>query len=216
MSDGTDSALDVTVPSRGDGPFPTCIAITGYGKSGALPVGAGGRTTHGYATVSVDDRGTGASGGQWDAWGARTRADYPEIIDWVVAQPWSDGAVALDGGSYGGITSLFAAASGHPAVKAVFATIPMGDAYRDITFAGGQVNAAFIPLWMGLVSVLSVANATEHPDALLDHVIGLPGFQLSTVLQAVTGGEAAYDGPFWQQRSPLSADRKSTRLNSSH
>src|SRR3546814_18372187 len=58
---------------------------------------------------------------------------------------------------------------------------------------------------MGLVSVLSVANATEHPDALLDHVIGLPGFQLSTVLQAVTGGEAAYDGPFWQQRSPLSA-----------
>ncbi|HEY9558059.1 MAG TPA: CocE/NonD family hydrolase, partial [Acidimicrobiales bacterium] len=86
----------------------------------------------------------------------------------------------------------------------VFATIPMGDAYRDITFAGGQVNAAFIPLWMGLVSVLSVANATEHPDALLDHVIGLPGFQLSTVLQAVTGGEAAYDGPFWQQRSPLS------------
>src|SRR3546814_10436639 len=81
----------------------------------------------------------------------------------------------------------------------------MGDAYRDITFAGGQVNAAFIPLGMGLVSVLSVANATEHPDALHDHVIGLPGFQLSTVLQAVTGGEAAYDGPFWQQRSPLSA-----------
>src|SRR3546814_13690022 len=81
----------------------------------------------------------------------------------------------------------------------------MGDAYRDITFAGGQVNAAFIPLWMGLVSVLSVANATEHPDALLDHVIGLPGFQLSTVLQAVTGGEAAYDGPFWQQRPPHSA-----------
>src|SRR3546814_9656085 len=63
-------------------------------------------------------------------------------------------------------SSLFAAASGHPAVRAVFATIPMGDAYRDITFAGGQVNAAFIPLWMGLVSVLSVANATEHPDAL--------------------------------------------------
>src|SRR3546814_6613686 len=88
-------------------------------------------------------------------------------------------------------SSLFAAASGHPAVRAVFATIPMGDAYRDITFAGGQVNTAFIPLWMGLVSVLSVANATEHPDALLDHVIALPGFQLST-------------------------DRKSTRLNSSH
>src|SRR3546814_6164486 len=48
------------------------------------------------------------------------------------------------------------------------------------------------------------SNATEHPDALLDHVIARPGFQLSTVLQAVTSGEAAYDGPFWQQRSPLS------------
>src|SRR3546814_8910036 len=94
MSDGTDIALDVTVPSGVDGPFPTIISITGYGESGALPVGAGGMTSHGYATVSVDDRGTGASGGQWDAWGARTRADYPELIDWVVAQPWSDGAVA--------------------------------------------------------------------------------------------------------------------------
>src|SRR3546814_20698378 len=81
----------------------------------------------------------------------------------------------------------------------------MGDAYRDITFAGGQVNAAFIPLWMGLVSVLSVANATEHPDPLHDPVIGLPRFQPSTVLQAVTAGVPADAGPIWQPRSPLSA-----------
>src|SRR3546814_11987582 len=130
-------------------------------------LGGGGVVSHGYATVSVDDRGTGASGGQWDAWGARTRADYPEIIDWVVAQPWSDGAVALDGCSYGGITSLFAAASGHPAATAVFATIPLGAAYRDITFAGGQVNAGFIHLGMGLDSVLSAAYAPEHPHPRL-------------------------------------------------
>ena len=39
--------------------------------------------------------------------------------------------------------------------KAVWADIPMADAYRDVTFQGGALDSGFMPLWLGLVNVLS-------------------------------------------------------------
>ena len=114
----------------------------------------------GYAVMLVDDRGTGASQGKWDSWGERTQLDYQDVLDWIQAQPWSNGSVATTGGSYMGITSLLVAEAdaarvraGKPrAVKAVWADVPMSDAYRDVTFHGGATDAGFMPLWLGLTS----------------------------------------------------------------
>ena len=153
--------------------------------------GIGGGSTsdlvkHGYATMVLDDRGTGNSGGTWDSWGTRTIADYGEVLDWIVKQPWSDGRIGMTGASYMGITSLLAASTGRPAVKAVFATVPMADGYRDIVEAGGEINTAFIPLWMGLVTGLG-ANPNgfaEAPQVLADHVLGITQFQAPTVAAA--------------------------------
>jgi putative CocE/NonD family hydrolase len=212
MSDGVVLRADITLPVGVRGKRPTVLTITGYGKSTPISTLGGGTSdlvAHGYATMLLDDRGTGASGGSWDAWSQRTVADYREVLDWIVKQPWSDGRIALSGGSYMGITALYAAASGSPAVKAVFATVPMADAYRDIVFGGGQINTAFIPLWMGLVTGLGLLpNAT--PSVLADHVVGLAKFQVPTVVEAATGGGAATDGPFWRQRSPIEVVDKIT------
>lgn len=204
MSDGVVLRVDVTLPAGIDGPFPTALTITGYGKgSGAEAFGTGGGLpSHGYAVVVVDDRGTGASGGAWDSWGERTQADYPELLDWIVDQPWSDGRIGVTGASYMGITSLWAAATQHPAVKAVFATVPMGDAYRDIVFAGGEVNSAFIPLWMGLVTGLSLVPGSD-PSVIVEHLLNVTSFQLPTMADSTVGGSTSYDGPFWRQRSPI-------------
>ncbi|HJR24424.1 MAG TPA: CocE/NonD family hydrolase, partial [Acidimicrobiales bacterium] len=209
MSDGAVLRANVTLPNR-RGPFPTALTITGYGKGtdfGALGGTDPGLVGHGYAVMVLDDRGTGTSQGQWDSWGDRTVADYREVLDWIVDQPWSDGRVGMTGASYMGITSLLAAASGHPAVKAVFATVPMGDSYRDIAGAGGQGNLAFIPLWLGLVTGLGLAYGT--PAGLVaEHLIGAAQFQVPLLAQEVVGGLPAYDGPFWRQRSPIDvADR---------
>jgi putative CocE/NonD family hydrolase len=204
MSDGVVLRADVTLPA-GPGPFPTALTITGYGKSSgaaAFGGGSGGMASYGYAAVVVDDRGTGASGGRWDSWGERTVDDYPEVLDWIVDQPWSDGRVGLTGASYMAITSLFAAASQHPAVEAVFATVPMADGYRDIVFGGGQVNTAFIPLWAGLVTGLSLMPSAD-PSTIPEHLLAVPDFQLPTIADAVVGGGTVYDGPFWRQRSPI-------------
>ena len=207
MSDGTTIRADVTLPTGVKGKVPTALTITGYGKTSVISgIGGGsaGLVPYGYATVIVDDRGTGSSGGTWDSWSERTQRDYREVLDWIVRQRWSDGRIGVTGASYMGITSLFTAATEHPAVKAVFATVPMADSYRDIVFAGGQVNTAFIPLWMGLVTGLGL-QPNAPTEALIDHAKGLTQFQLPTLLSAATGGEAAYDGPFWQQRSPINA-----------
>ena len=135
----------------------------------------------------IDDRGTGASGGKWDSWGQRTQDDYKEVLDWIQAQPWSIGGVATTGESYMGITSLLIAeadaarvAEGKPrAVKAVWADIPMADAYRDVTFQGGALDSGFMPLWLGLVTGLSdlppsslSADPQDAAAIYLEHLIG--------------------------------------------
>ncbi len=205
MSDGTVLRADVTLPTGLKGPFPVALTITGYGKTSPIgAMGGGGLVPHGYATVTVDDRGTGSSGGTWDSWSERTQLDYREVLDWIVRQRWSDDRIGVTGGSYMGITSLFAAATGHPAVKAVFATIPMADPYRDIVLPGGQLNASFIPAWTGLVTALGL-QPTAPPDALVDHAQGITQFQVPMILGGVLGGDTAYDGPFWRQRSPIDA-----------
>jgi putative CocE/NonD family hydrolase len=205
MSDGTILRADVALPTGLKGPFPVALTITGYGKSSPIgAMGGGGLVQHGYATVNVDDRGTGSSGGTWDSWSERTQLDYREVLDWIVRQRWSDDRIGITGGSYMGITSLFAAATGHPAVKAVFANVPMADPFRDIVLPGGQLNASFIPAWTGLVTALGL-QPTAPPDALLDHVQGITQFQVPMISSAVLGGDTAYDGPFWRQRSPIDA-----------
>lgn len=221
MRDGVRLAAYVTLPAdaNGDaapGPFPVVLVQTPYnGVVGGYVDGLGGAdpyiVQHGYATVVVDVRGTGQSEGQWEAFGATEQADYAEVVDWAATQSFSDGRIGLYGVSYLGISAVLTAAQGNPAVKAAFPIVPIGDGYRDIVFTGGQVNPTFIPLWLGLISVLGVTN----PTAITDPAIGLPvvidhltnavtGFQVPLVLQAFAGDpDTAYDGAFWAARSPL-------------
>lgn len=203
MSDGVAIALDVHLPSDEGRPLPTIVSITGYGKSGPVAtLENAGLVSHGYALVIIDDRGTGNSEGDWASFDARSQADYPELLTWIAEQSWSNGVIGLTGTSYSAITSLFAASSQHPNVKAVFGIVPAGDTYRDNTFSGGQLNTAFTPAWLGLSTALSLAGTSELPQ-LSSHVLGAADFQLSTLADAALGGDVAYDGAFWRTRSPL-------------
>ena len=230
MPDGTKLAAYVTLPADASGNaaaglFPTVLVQTSYNGGNAQYAASIGAAIgaadpyivqHGYATVVVDVRGTGQSQGAWDAFGADEQSDYGHVVDWVTQQPWSNGAIGLYGVSYLGITTVITAAQNHPAVKAAFPIVPIGDGYRDIVFTGGQTNLTFIPVWFGLVSVLSLTDPTLVTDptiglpTVLQHLISaVTTFQLPTMLQALLGSTAtAYDGPFWATRSPLENDGK--------
>ncbi|GGD15237.1 CocE/NonD family hydrolase [Aureimonas glaciei] len=86
----------------------------------------------GYAGVRVDIRGSGESGGVIDGeYTPRELSDALEVIDWIVAQPWSSGAVGMMGISWGGFNCLQVAALKHPALKAVISLASTTDRYND-------------------------------------------------------------------------------------
>jgi len=229
MSDGIVLRANLWLPSPAAGTYPTVLTATGYNKdttnpTGTACTGSGGiamadtsLADRGYAVMMLDDRGTGASEGKWDSWGQRTQDDYSEVLDWIQAQDWSNGSVATTGGSYMGITSLLIAeadaarvSSGKPrAVKAVWADIPMSDAYRDVTFHGGAVDAGFIPLWLGLTSSLSAlppSTTLDDPAGSVptwaDHLRNAWDFAAQKTITTTLGQDSAYDGPFYRLRSP--------------
>src|SRR3954449_7008141 len=187
MSDGLVMRANIFLPDEGKAKYATVLTATGYNKDATNPAGTSCGTSGALATVNqslvdkgmaamlLDDRGTGASEGRWDSWGQRTQDDYGEVLDWIQAQKWSDGKVGMTGGSYMGITSLLVTekdaervAAGKPrAVRAIWAEVPMADAYRDVTFHGGSTDTGFIPLWLGLTSGLSdvpPSNFSEDPS----------------------------------------------------
>lgn len=121
-------------------------------------------TAHGYALVNVDVRGTGASYGTCPhPWHEDSIKDAREIVDWIVAQSWSNGKLGAHGISYLGTTAELLAALDHPAVKAVIPMFNHPDAYTDIAFPGGVFNQRFIETW-------------SHFDRLLDQNIVPPDF----------------------------------------
>jgi putative CocE/NonD family hydrolase len=76
--------------------------------------------------------------------------------------------------------------------------------------SGGQVNTAFIPLWLGLVSSTSILPPTytasdpvRATTTVIGHAGGVTNFQSNTLTSSITGGDVAYDGPFSRQRSPI-------------
>jgi predicted acyl esterase len=204
MPDGMVLRANVTRPDA-PGRFPVLVTQTPYGKDGAVVLALAGATDalvqRGYVQVTVDVRGTGTSAGSWDSFGPSEQHDGYDIVEWAAGQPWSDGGVGLDGPSYMGLNQLYTAALRPPHLKAIFPVVPMADGYRDITFSGGDVNVAFIPLWLGLVTGGGLVGT--DPLTLLQHVGGALSFTAPTLVGSTTGGATAYDGPFWKTRSPI-------------
>ena len=218
MSDGVTLYADVHRPAKADGTaapgrFPVLLSQTPYSKSvDALSYRDDYLVERGYVQVTVDVRGTGSSGGNWDSFGAREQQDGLELVNWVAdpKREWSNGDVATLGESYLAINQLFTAEKQPKALKAAFPIVPSGDSYRDVVASGGQIDVGFIPLWLGLVTsigtVAPISNVSD-PMAVLtaeaDHAQGASQFQATTVASSMTGGSQAFDGPFYEQRATL-------------
>lgn len=228
MSDGTILRGDVLRPADASGKainkrFPVIVTITAYNKSILSSAGGLGGASpdylvkRGYVQLTVDARGTGSSEGTWQAFSARENKDGGEIMTWAhsSSRPWSNGNTGMSGPSYMGISQLWAAAAQPPGLKAIFPQVPGADVYRDVVASGGQVDVGFIPLWMGLVTATGIippaVTATDPQSgltALLQHLAGAGTFTLPLLVSALGGGEPAYDGPFYTERSLINVINK--------
>ncbi|GAB3195838.1 CocE/NonD family hydrolase [Nocardioides hungaricus] len=223
MSDGVVLRGDLELPADEDGEaidgrFPVIVTITAYNKSAGSFSGGltGGSPSYlvqrGYAQLTVDARGTGSSEGQWAAFSRRENKDAGEIVEWAHSRkrPWSNGSIGMSGPSYLGMSQIFAAGARPDGLKAIFPQVPAADVYRDVVASGGQIDVGFIPLWLGLVTgtgVIPPAVTATDPGsgfgAFVDHLTAAATFTIPLMLDALAGGEAAYDGRFYRDRSPI-------------
>jgi len=146
MRDGVKIALDIVRPMDEDATSKrdTILIMTRYWR------GIKGRPTNdyaelfaarGYAVVVGDVRGTGASYGVWPHHRARPETlDFSEVLDWIVAQPWSTGQVIGYGLSYTANTADWMAERNHPALKGIIPRFADYDPYEDYYFPGGIPN----------------------------------------------------------------------------
>lgn len=153
MRDGTQLSAMVRFPDPslyGPGPYPTVIEVSGYAPSNPSAEEAGGRLarTFGYATVSVNLRGTGCSGGVFDVFDAAQAADGYDIVEIVARQPWVlHGEPGMVGLSYSGITQLYTAATNPPHLAAVTPQSVIADPWLQ-AWPGGIYNSGFTQQWI--------------------------------------------------------------------
>ncbi|MCX4527471.1 MULTISPECIES: CocE/NonD family hydrolase [unclassified Streptomyces] len=119
---------------------------------------------HGYASVRVDVRGHGCSGGApGDEYDARELADGVAVVEWLAAQPWCTGSVGMFGISWGGFNSLQIAALAPEPLKAVVTVCSTDDRYdNDAHYMGGSVLAVDMHAWAAAM----LAFSARPPDPL--------------------------------------------------
>jgi predicted acyl esterase len=153
MRDGVHLSAMVRFPDPGiwgDGPWPTVIEYSGYAPSQPDAPDPGSRiaTLLGFATVGVNMRGTGCSGGVFDIFSPAQQADAYDIIEAVARQEWVlHGHVGMVGLSYPGISQVYAAATRPPSLAAIAPLSIFSDPWEMLR-PGGIYNAGFTRQWL--------------------------------------------------------------------
>jgi predicted acyl esterase len=176
MRDGVKLAATVRLPmgksSLAQGPFPTVIEYSGYataaphslldaltGTNGqtlddpllpdqATAVGAVFAPALGFATVSLQMRGTGCSGGAFDLFGLPSIEDGYDAVEIVAHQAWVlHHKVGMVGISFSGFSQLYVAGTRPPDLEAIAPLSPTNDLYAT-GFPGGIYNDGFSAQWL--------------------------------------------------------------------
>ena len=166
MRDGVKIAVDLYLPDglKPGQQIPTIMHQTRYWRSieyrwlislfkdersrGIIGTYAARFLQHGYAWVDVDVRGSGASFGTRPiAYSPEEIQDGAEIVNWIIAQPWSNGKVGAMGISYSGGAAEMLLVNQHPAVKAIAPMFAGFDIYSEIGFPGGIHLNWFTETW---------------------------------------------------------------------
>lgn len=159
MRDGAELSTQVFLPA-GDGPWPVIIVRDPYSFSQYLSCKIFVR--YGYGCVYQEVRGRGPSQGEWYPF-THEGPDGLDLINWVLEQPWQNGKLALQGGSYVGVVQWAVAGDMPPEVKTFVPTVAHGDVYQ-LSYRNGLFNE-------GLAGVWSHSQFQGFPDMLFagDH-----------------------------------------------
>jgi putative CocE/NonD family hydrolase len=169
MRDGTRLAGDIYLPG-GPGPWPTILERTPYSKATSAEVSVKAPefyASRGYAVVIQDTRGRFRSEGTFypfedDGW--RINRDGYDTVEWIAAQPWSDGKVGTIGGSYSGATQYQMTPTRPPHLVAQFVRESSSDYQAEWVYRGGALELAFVLPWALGVTLNNLPHLVPDAD----------------------------------------------------
>ena len=200
--------LWLPVPRRPDGSarFPVILEMIPYRKDDWRASSDAGHGTwwasRGYAFCRLDIRGTGSSPGlARDEYTVEETQDGYDAVEWLAAQPWSDGNVAMWGISYGGFTSIQVAMLRPPHLRAIVPMYATDDRYADdVHYVGGAVTASELSQYA--VSMVGMNALPPRPAYRGDHWRDEWRERLErTPVWLVEWLRRQEDGPYWRQGS---------------
>jgi predicted acyl esterase len=202
MRDGIRLTADVYLPSP-SGHWPAVLVRTPYSRHSPAARGYRVFVPRGYAVVVEDLRGRYGSEGTFGLM-SQEAPDGNDTINWIAAQPWSDGRIAMAGNSYTGVVDWWAAIEGNPHLRAFSPTFSGDDEYADRYYSeGGALQLGHRLLWLAE----NFPPTPLAPIPLNNYINHLP---LRTSDLAATGKslalwQRALDHPsfdsFWQGQS---------------
>ncbi|HUV63011.1 MAG TPA: CocE/NonD family hydrolase, partial [Sedimentisphaerales bacterium] len=151
MRDGIELSANIFLPKT-EGRLPVILVRSPYGKGNEKSGDGLYYAGLGYAFVSQDCRGKGASAGQWEPF-ANESNDGRDTQQWVLSQPWCNGSIGTSGGSYVGFTQWISAPDAGEHLKAMFPVVPLVDAYGDGVYTDGALNLALMMGWGSMVAL---------------------------------------------------------------
>jgi len=173
MRDGVHLSADVWLPKE-PGRYPALLVRTPYVKSVSevgLSDSARFFANHGYVVVLQDTRGRGDSDGQFAYFSNEARDGY-DSIEWIAAQPWSNGKVGMYGVSYLGSAQWLAAREHPPHLICIAPTAAAGRYFDELPYRGGAFMFEWAIQWGNYVSERSLQRSNTaglNMKEILDH-----------------------------------------------
>ncbi|HET7572613.1 MAG TPA: CocE/NonD family hydrolase, partial [Gaiellaceae bacterium] len=178
MPDGVRLATDVVRVDDGVR-RPVLLVRSPYTRAGSrLGVDVVSYARAGWVVVSQDTRGRGDSEGDGAPF-VFEAADGAATVQWCARQPWSDGRVAMWGGSYLGLTQWAAASRGPKPLRAIAPAAAPADLLHDWHYEGGAFSAGLVTSWNATMAAgdpalprrdrALIAKLAEDPAPLLSH-----------------------------------------------
>lgn len=199
MRDGVRLAADIYRPARAGealpGPFPTILLRTSYDKRAERYIATIAEyfTPRGFVTVQQDLRGRYASEGRGEyrhTVNVKEGTDGYDTVEWLAAQPWSNGRVGMVGSSHPGLVQTHAALYRPPHLAAIWPDVAPTNSYAHQVRWGGAMQ-------LHMFGALFI-HAQDSQEALAD-----PTLRLS-ILQAMGRmRELVYATPFKRGHNPL-------------
>ena len=136
--------------AREDDAQPIILMRSPYGRTGVWALGARVFAERGYQVILQSCRGTGGSGGEFNAY----RNEMPDglaTLAWIERQPWFSGKIATFGPSYLGIAQWAIASDPPPSLRAM--ATPISSArVRAFTYPGGSFSLDSTLSWLALLA----------------------------------------------------------------